>query len=171
MSAIGSIGSSIPAATAVRAAPTSAPSESAPAITEQEKAEIEEMQETDAEVRRHEQAHLAAAGRYARGGATYRYQTGPDGRRYAVSGEVKIDTAEVPDDPAATLQKATVIKRAALAPSDPSAQDRRVAADADHMAAAARQEMRRENSAGTGYDGDGNKIAADAAEPNFSASV
>lgn len=37
------------------------------------------------------------------------YKTGPDGVKYAVSGEVLIDTSRVPGDPQATLQKAQLI--------------------------------------------------------------
>lgn len=46
-------------------------------------------------MRAHEQAHKTAAGGLAQGGATFEYQTGPDGKQYAVSGEVKIDTSPV----------------------------------------------------------------------------
>ena len=31
-------------------------------------------------------AHLSAAGAYAHGGASYEYELGPDGKRYAVGG-------------------------------------------------------------------------------------
>jgi hypothetical protein len=96
-------------------------------------AEIALLAETDRHVRSHEQAHLAAAGPYARGGASYQYQTGPDGRQYAVGGEVSIDTSPIPGDPAATAQKARVIQAAANAPADPSTQDRQVAASAARM--------------------------------------
>ena len=46
--------------------------------------------------------------------------TGPDGQRYAIGGEVPIDLSAVPGNPQATLQKALTIRRAALAPTDPS---------------------------------------------------
>ena len=67
-------------------------------------------------MRAHEQAHLAAAGPYANGAPTFEFQTGPDGRQYAVGGEVSIDTSPVPGDPEATVRKAQTVKRAALAP-------------------------------------------------------
>lgn len=110
-------------------------------LTPEEKQQVRELKKRDAEVRRHEQAHKAAAGRHAVGGAQYQYVIGPDGRRYAVSGEVKIDTSEVPNDPEATIRKARTIRRAALAPMDPSPQDRRLAAEASRMEARARQEL------------------------------
>ena len=92
-------------------------------------------------MRAHEQAHVAAAGPYARGGPKYEYERGPDSRRYAVGGEVSIDTSPVSRDPEATIQKAQVVKRAALAPAEPSGQDRQVAAEASRMEAEARREI------------------------------
>lgn len=111
------------------------------------------LQQRDREVRAHEQAHLSAAGRYAVSGANFDFQRGPDGRLYAVGGDVQIDASPIPGDPQATLEKAEALHRAALAPSDPSTQDRRVAAQASRMAAAARAEIQqaaRENQPGAG---------------------
>ncbi len=110
-------------------------------LTPEEQEQVKELEKRDAEVRRHEQAHKAAAGQYARGGAKYEYEKGPDGRPYAVGGEVEIDTSPVPNDPAATIRKAEIIKRAALAPAEPSPQDLRVASEADAMKAKARKEL------------------------------
>jgi hypothetical protein len=92
-------------------------------------------------VRLHEQAHLLAAGPYAKGAPSYTYQTGPDGQRYAVGGEVPIDLSAVPGNPQATLQKALMIRRAALAPTDPSEADQAIAAQATTLAAQAQQEL------------------------------
>ena len=109
-------------------------------FTPEEEEEIEKLRDRDQEVRRHEQAHFQAAGNYA-SPPKYEYQTGPDGKRYAVGGSVEIDTSAITDDPEATLTKARVIKRAALAPEEPSAQDRKVARQADRMAAEAQKEI------------------------------
>lgn len=98
------------------------------------KKKIAELAQVDQAVRAHEAAHMAAGGGLVRGGAAYSYQRGPDGKNYAVGGEVGIDTSPVADNPAATLQKAQQIKAAALAPADPSPQDRKVAAMASAMA-------------------------------------
>jgi len=103
--------------------------------------QIQKLRNTDREVRSHEQAHLAAAGGISQGGATFKFILGPDGQRYAVSGEVQIDTSSVAGDSEATLQKAQQIQQAALAPSEPSAQDRSVAMAAAAMAAVARAEI------------------------------
>lgn len=106
-------------------------------------AQIAALAKTDREVRAHEQAHLTASGGHATSGPSYQYATGPDGKRYAVSGEVSIDTSSVPGNPEATIRKAQIIQAAANAPSEPSGQDRAVAAQAARMEAKARQELAR----------------------------
>jgi len=110
-------------------------------LTAEEVELVRELAARDREVRAHEQAHLAAAGGYATGGPSYTYQTGPDGGRYAIGGEVSIDTSEVPGDPRATLAKARTIIAAANAPAEPSGQDRAVSAAAAQMAARAQAEL------------------------------
>lgn len=114
-------------------------------LTEGEQAQVDKLKKRDAEVKTHEQAHLAAGGAYAKGGASYSYQTGPDGRQYAVGGEVQIDTSPIKNDPQATIMKAQVIKAAALAPSQPSGQDKAVAAKAQQMIAKAQNELIQKN--------------------------
>lgn len=111
-------------------------------LSAQEQAVVRQLQARDREVRAHEQAHVAAGGQHA-GGATYSYETGPDGKRYAVSGEVPIDTSEEAT-PGATIQKARIVRKAALAPAKPSATDRQVASKATAMEQKARQELQEE---------------------------
>ncbi len=67
---------------------------------------------------------------------------GPDGHLYATGGEVKIDAAVVPNNPRATVIKMEQVKRAALAPSQPSAADRQVAAEAQTKLIRAKTEIR-----------------------------
>ncbi|MDR0528803.1 MAG: hypothetical protein LBG69_04245 [Zoogloeaceae bacterium] len=115
------------------------------ALSEDERREVEELKKTDRAVRQHEQQHLAASGGLAKGGASYTYQTGPDGQKYATGGEVQID-ASAGKTPEETLSRARRIRAAALAPADPSPQDRSVAAMASQMEmeamrAIAQQEM------------------------------
>ena len=110
-------------------------------LTEEEKRQVTELKQRDSEVRAHEAAHMAAGGAYVRGGASFSYQTGPDSGRYAVGGEVSIDTAPVSDDPEATIRKMRTVRSAALAPASPSGQDRSVAAKAAARAAQAQQEL------------------------------
>lgn len=101
---------------------------------------IRTLSQREAEVHAHENAHSAVGGQYA-GSASYTYQRGPDGVNYAVGGEVSIDVSAIPGDPAATLQKMQLVQRAALAPAEPSAQDRKVAALAAQQANQARAEL------------------------------
>ena len=110
-------------------------------LSEEERKKVQELQKADREVRAHEQAHKAAGGAHA-GSPTFKTVRGPDGKSYAVSGEVKIDTSPVANNPDATIRKLEQVKRAALAPANPSGQDRRVAAEAEAKIQAARQEKR-----------------------------
>jgi hypothetical protein len=116
----------------------------APPRSPEDEARLRQLQARDRQVKAHEQAHLAAAGGLARGGAAYTYEKGPDGRLYATGGEVSLDASPIPDNPAATLAKARQIQAAASAPADPSGQDRAVAAAAAQMAAKASRELARQ---------------------------
>jgi len=113
-------------------------------LTEAERKEVQKLRERDREVRAHEAAHKAVGGSLA-SAPSFQTVRGPDGRSYAVSGEVKIDTSTVPNNPEATIRKMEIVRRAALAPSQPSAQDRQVAADAAAKAQQARIEKREQD--------------------------
>lgn len=115
-------------------------------LSPQQQQEVEELQKRDKQVRQHEAAHVAAGGQYIRGSATYTYQTGPDGKQYAVGGEVSIDMSPVAGDPKATVQKMEKVEAAALAPADPSSEDRAVAAQAAREASEAQQEEQKQQS-------------------------
>lgn len=107
---------------------------------EAELRQIRKLAERDREVRAHEQAHQSVGGQYA-GSASYEYQRGPDGKQYAVGGEVPISLSADPNNPEATLEQAETVRRAALAPAEPSSQDRRVAAQATQIALQAQNEI------------------------------
>lgn len=109
-------------------------------LNEQEKKQVEALRKRDIEVRAHEAAHLAAAGQHARGGIQLDMTRGPDGRSYAIGGSVGIDTSRE-STPEATIRKADQIKRAAMAPAEPSAQDRAVASEATAMKLEAQVEL------------------------------
>jgi len=109
-------------------------------LTEEEKREIEKLRSIDRKVRSHEMAHVIVGGPYIKGGPYYKYVTGPDGKRYAVAGEVKIDVSEE-KDPEKTIKKMQIVRRAALAPADPSPTDRRIAAEASAKEAKARAKL------------------------------
>jgi hypothetical protein len=104
---------------------------------------IKELQRTDSRVRAHEAAHQAAGGGLVKGSASFTYKIGPDGKQYAVGGEVKIDMSEIPDDPRATIKKMQQVIRAALAPVDPSGQDRSVASAASNIENKAAAELQK----------------------------
>ena len=123
-------------------------------LSEEDQAEVQKLQARDREVRAHEQAHVAAGGQYVRGGISYEYQQGPDGRRYAVGGHVNIDVSEA-GTPEETVQKMRQVRRAALAPAEPSGADRAVASEASKKEQQAQAEINKERV--DGQDEDQNK--------------
>jgi len=98
-------------------------------LDSEEKTLLAQLQASDTKVRAHESAHLSAAAGIAAGGANFTYERGPDGRMYAVAGEVPISVSEG-KDPQDTLEKMRQVEAAAMAPADPSPQDHAVAASA-----------------------------------------
>ena len=125
---------------AAQEAQSSDPKTDANGLTEEDRRVIAELKKRDREVRAHENAHKAAAGTHA-GGISYTYQQGPDGKRYAVGGEVPIDISPVDGNPQATIRKMQQIRRAALAPAEPSGADRAVAAAATKALLQAQSEI------------------------------
>ena len=115
-------------------------------LSDEERAVVEKLKARDREVRDHEQAHARVGGQYA-SEPSYSYQVGPDGRQYAIGGQVKIDVSPVRDDPAATIAKMEIVKAAALAPAEPSSADRQVAATADAVRAQAQADLNAERAA------------------------
>lgn len=88
-------------------------------------------------------AHLAAAGSYAMSTPQYSYEIGPDGNAYAVGGEVKMDVSgEV--SPEKTIEKAKSLRRAAMAPLHPSAQDFAAVTAVNSLEAQASRQIREE---------------------------
>lgn len=122
-------------------------------LSPEAQAQLRELRQRDAEVRAHEKAHMAAGGQYVAGGPSYEYQQGPDGRQYAIGGHVSIDASAVPDDPEASAAKARQVRRAALAPGEPSAQDRSVAAKAAAQEAKAAREKQEDTDDASGPAG------------------
>ncbi|MGB9770679.1 MAG: putative metalloprotease CJM1_0395 family protein [Candidatus Kapaibacteriota bacterium] len=113
-------------------------------LSPEEQKRVEELKRVDQKVRAHEMAHIAAGGGLVRGGANFTYEIGPDGKQYAVGGEVKIDMSVNPDDPEGAIQKMQQVRRAALAPADPSPQDRSVAQQASNIEAQMRAKLMEE---------------------------
>jgi len=137
-----SIGSSTSAA-ALSPLPASASRSSAVSRTElspEQQRQVAALKATDLRVRNHEQAHISAGQGVVTTGAQYTYTTGPDGVRYAVAGEVGIDTSRE-QKPEANIDKGQRIQTAALAPADPSPQDRRVATVGAELVADGQSEL------------------------------
>ena len=114
-------------------------------LSEEEQKQVTQLKARDREVRTHEQAHKNAGGPYA-GSPSYEYTRGPDGKQYAVSGEVSIDASPIAGNASATIAKMEIIIRAALAPAEPSGQDMKVAAQARAAKTQAQSELRQAGS-------------------------
>jgi len=101
---------------------------------------VTELRQRDLHVRQHEAAHQAAGGELT-GAATFQYQVGPDGRSYAVGGEVPIAarSGRTPDE---TISIARRVRAAALAPADPSSADLAAAASAAQLEQKAQAQKR-----------------------------
>ncbi len=98
------------------------------------------LKQTEEKIRTHEAAHMSAGGAFA-GGVTYVYSKGPDGRMYVSGGEVPIQAPEG-KTPEETAHNMEIVRRAALAPADPSGQDVAVAALATQIEGRARAAIR-----------------------------
>lgn len=111
-------------------------------LTQEEQLQVDKLQARDTEVRAHESAHQAAGGGMT-GAASFTYQQGPDGKMYAIGGEVSI-TFKTGATPEETIANAQQVIAAAMAPADPSPQDHAVAANAHLMLMKAQQELTKE---------------------------
>ena len=110
-------------------------------LSQDEKRLVYELQARDAEVRSHESAHQS--GGAATGGASYTYQQGPDGKMYAIGGEVSV-SMQGGSTPEETIRNAQAVISSAMAPGDPSGQDLAVASSARVMMMKAQQQKARE---------------------------
>lgn len=110
-----------------------------------EKLDLMILQNEERNVREHERSHLRAARDLAVSGPAFQYKRGPDGKKYAIHGEVNIDSTGVSGDTQATIEKALKIQRAAMAPADPSPKDLQAAARARIMESKAYRKLAREN--------------------------
>lgn len=113
-------------------------------LSDSEQNEVEKLKARDSEVRVHENRHKSVGGQYA-GAPSYSYERGPDGKNYVTDGEVSISLSEE-DSPEKTISKMRQVYSAALAPAEPSSQDRQVASEAKRIELNAQQEMREEKS-------------------------
>lgn len=121
-------------------------------LTAEQQQEVQKLKLIDSEVKAHEQAHLAAAAGISASAPSYTYQEGPDGKKYAVGGEVSVSFSKG-NDPQENISKAETMRAAALAPADPSSQDMAVAQQAEQIIAEAEQQIaeqkQKDNSGGS----------------------
>jgi hypothetical protein len=127
-------------------------------LSAEDKQVVSRLSARDTAVRAHEAAHQAAASGLG-GAATFTYETGPDGRSYAVGGEVPVSLrpGRTPEE---TIANAQTVRSAALAPADPSAQDLAVAAQATQMETEARQQVVRDKADAPPADQTGERAGA-----------
>ena len=90
--------------------------------------QIDQLKAIEAKVKAHEAAHKAAGGSMT-GSISYSYTRGPDGKSYVTGGEVPISVSPG-KTPQETVTRMQQVIQAALAPADPSSQDRAVAGQA-----------------------------------------
>lgn len=126
-SAYGKVGDGAAVPTA-RQTGSAATDESKKSQDPQVQAAIASLKSIEAKVKAHEAAHKSAGGTMT-GPVSYSYTRGPDGKNYITGGEVPINisTGRTPQE---TISRMQQVIQAALAPADPSPQDRAVAAQA-----------------------------------------
>lgn len=129
-------------------------------LTPEQQRQVAELQQIDRTVRAHEQAHLSAGRGVVTSGANFSYTYGPDGKRYAVGGEVSIDTS-AEKKPEANIDKGIRIQAAALAPKDPSPQDHRVAAIGGQLEALGRSDLAQQQAEQRALEAERNAQARD----------
>jgi len=111
-------------------------------LSEDEERLVRDLASRDSEVRAHEAAHQAAGGGMV-GAASYTYQQGPDGKMYAIGGEVSV-SMKSGSTPQETIANARQLATAAMAAGNPSPQDHAVASSARVMEMKAQQQLARE---------------------------
>ena len=158
ISGYGSSLASNPYAAGTRGTAAAARNSQGQPLSEAQQKEVDALKKRDQEVRQHEQAHQSASGGLSSGSPSFSYQSGPDGQRYAVGGEVNIDVSPG-STPQETLNKAQKIQAAARAPAEPSGQDRSVAQQAAQMALQAQQEIREQAAQGKQQGGNSQRLA------------
>lgn len=83
---------------------------------------IDELKRRDKEVRAHEAVHGSDPRLVKIGAAQFDYTIGPDGKAYATGGRVTLSTGNS-RTPEEALSKAEALKKAAMAPGEPSSKD------------------------------------------------
>jgi len=104
-----------------------------------EKRQVAELQRMDRDIRSAQQMRLSQGAGVVKSGVQYEFERGPDGALYVIGAKVSIDTSKAAT-PEETIKKMARAKAAANA-GNASIEDRRIAANADAIAADAKQEL------------------------------
>jgi hypothetical protein len=121
-------------------------SDASTALSADEQRRVRELERLDRVVRAQENVHRAVAPEVVSGDSTFEYEVGPDGQRYAVRGETRIELPR-DGDPDQVVHDAQLALRAALAPAQVSSEDRVLAMRAAGLEARARAQIQREERA------------------------
>ena len=111
-------------------------------LSKDEERLVKDLASRDSEVKAHEAAHQSAGGGMT-GAASYSYQQGPDGKMYAIGGEVSISSPKG-STPEETIKNARQVVASAMAAGSPSPQHFAVASSARVMEIQAQQQKTKE---------------------------
>lgn len=116
-----------------------------PILGDEEVRELRDLQRADRRTRVGEYVQRQMAAGQVSGAPQFRYQEGPDGRRYAVNAESTFDTpSATDDDPRRAARDAATVRRATLASPNASPSERAEAARASSAEARARAAIARD---------------------------
>ncbi|MSP67671.1 MAG: hypothetical protein EXQ96_06170 [Alphaproteobacteria bacterium] len=101
-------------------------------LTGREASLVQSLEDRDRDVRLHEEAHFEAGSPFT-SLPEYFTVTGPDGRSYAISGVTPMDSSLALRDKEEVLQKLNTLRRAALAPRQPSSHDLQLAREIERV--------------------------------------
>lgn len=107
----------------------------------EDRQELARLQQQDITVRTRDMAYVAATAGVS-GGFTVRYETGPDGRRYAVEANVQLDTSDAAT-PEQSLAKARALRAALMSAGGDATRDASATARAAALEYRARAEIAR----------------------------
>ena len=110
-------------------------------LDEQERRQLDRLKLTDRLVRQREETQGRLTFELWDGGPEYRYETGPDGKKYAVDGTVRV--SEMNDSPEEKLRRARLVRLSALIDIPPSPEGQKDAAKAIAEEGEAIRELRK----------------------------
>ncbi len=91
-------------------------------LSDNEQKAVNELKSRDKEVRLHEAEHMRNPELISVGGPKFTYAIGPDGKAYAIGGNVTLTTGK-PKSPEDAMQKAMALKNSSMGVGEPSSKD------------------------------------------------